>query len=772
MSTFNNDNTRSGDGFHGAIADDVKRLRLNHAFKSLESNINSLRATEELRELNRMRETYGLMVRYLATGAPDPSRADMTATLQRDILAMADRLDFARLVADSPGSYYSTARVLSHRGRPLAQLIADYDKAWLMYSAISGSGSYEPDISRQYEETLQELFRAVMATPPGRLSDADVEMLVSRASDPDMDFSLRSQITSALLVGLLEHYDRNRLVALLSIYEQSDEERIQAQALTGIVLGLRYHSDRPRYDRDLALRLQALADDLTLYPRLRDIFYTLLQTQDTKRAINYFQTKIMPQMQKINPEELKKMMEGASAGDWMDNPEWIEKIENSELGKKLRKLNDMQFEGADMMVMAFANLKSFPFFGSPGNWLLPFDSTHSVVRNSIDGGMDTVMEFLESADMMCDSDKYSFVLAIAAMPSAQREMMTSSLSANFAVIKEQMQASASNETKFRKETVRYLRNLYRLFTLSSKLFGEKRGTAADPVAMLEQGFDFMSLPYLGDLLAQQDVLEIAAEFQFSRKNFALAAPLLEELLKSDEADSARLWEKLGYIRETEGNLNGAIDCYRKAEILNPESSWLLRHLGQTLEKAGRHEEAAGFYERLLNDDDPDTYARYGVALLRLGRNEEARKIFRKLNYDASENQSIAFDRSLYPVGSLSLSALDLTAFWLALAEMNLGDYEKATSHLPLSLPDAFLPYSVLASFLQGNYALAVDGLSALADPTKAETAAALITQYTPDTLDPIPPEERLNNFFRHHIDQAGASPTDFYLLLDSVSDPL
>ena len=101
--------------------------------------------------------------------------------------------------------------------------------------------------------------------------------------------------------------------------------------------------------------------------------------------------------------------------------------------------------------------------------------------------------------------------------------------------------------------------------------------------------------------------------------------------------------------------------------------------------------------------------------------------------------------------------------------MNLGDYEKATSHLPLSLPDAFLPYSVLASFLQGNYALAVDGLSALADPTKAETAAALITQYT--AANPNTPEERLNNFFSHHIEQAGASPTDFYLLVDSVSDP-
>ncbi len=767
MPTFNNG--RNGGSPLKSVVRDVEQLRLKRAFNTLESQINAQRATGELKELNRMRETYRLMVQYLSTGAPDPSREEMTDTLRRDILAMADRLEFGRLVSDSPGSYYSTARVLNHRGTSLTSLIADYDKAWLLYSTVKCADSYEPDITRQYEDALQELFRAVMSAPPGQLSDEDVKMLVMRATDPDADFALRSQITSALLVGILQHYDRNRLFALLSIYEESTEERIQAQALVGIVLALRYHSERPAYDRALSLRLQALADDLTLYPRLRDVFYTLLQTQDTKRAINFFQTKILPQIQKIKPDELKKMMEGAATGEGFDNPEWIEKIENSELGKKLRKLNDMQFEGADMMVMAFSHLKSFPFFGSPGNWLLPFDSGHSAVRSVNYEKAETLLEFLENADMMCDSDKYSFVLAVGMMPQAQRDMMTGSLSSNFEMIKEQMNATASTETRFKKETVRYLRNLYRLFTLSTNLFGAKRGTADDPATLLEEGFDIMALPYLGELLAQRDVIEIAAEFQFSRKNFKLAAPLIEELTKYEDADMGRLWEKLGYIYESKGEAEKALDYYRKAELMNPDSEWLLRHLAAMLEQTGRYDEASEKYAKLSTDDDPNSTARYALLLMKLGKNEEAKKLFHKLNYEASENATITFDRSLQPVVSATLSAVDLTAFWLAVAEMNLGHYEKASAIMPMTLPDEYHPFLILMTFLQGNYALAADGLKLLSDPDKADRAGELVARFEPEGAKEQSAASLLSDFFMRHIEAAGGSVTDFRLLADSVN---
>lgn len=769
MPTYNSrpQSSEEESGFFRSVASDVEELKLNSAIRRLEKEAERQKTTEEKRELERIRETYSLMSQFLTTGAPDPSRADMTSALRRDILAMADRLDFARLAADSAGSYYSTARVLAHRNQRLPELIAAYDKAWLLYSSATSDGSFEPDLAVQYEETLQELFRAVMAIPPGRLSDNEVSMLVDRATDVSSDFALSSQIVSALLIGLLEHYDRNRIIALLSIYEQTEQERLQAQALVGLTLAIRYHSKRLSYDKELDLRLRSLADDLTLYPRLRDVFYSILQTQDTKRFITYFQTNILPQIQQMKPDDLKKMMENSFSIDSLENPEWAEKLEKSELGKKLRKLNEMQFEGGDAMVMAFSNLKMFPFFGSPGNWMLPFYADHSVVRKNIDSEMEPVVEFLEQADMMCDSDKYSFVLAVSALPSERRAMMISSLSSNLETIREQMANLNERETQFKREVVRYLRNLYRLFTLSSKLFATKRNTQSDPVALIESSFDIFDLPYIGDLLGQKDVLEIAAEFHFKRKNFDEAIPMLEELLKYEDADTGRIWEQLGYIYETKGFPEKALDFYRKAELIKPENRWLLTHLARTLEKLGRDNEALNIYTRLLSDDNPDLSASYGLLLLKTGRLDEANKIFSKLSYEVSEGLITSFEKSLQPDPENPLSASILTSIWLMVTELAKGEYEKAERHLPVNLPDSFSAYYILFSFLQGNYALTLDGLKELENREKRVATARLISGFD-SSLTSTSARIRLKDFFMKHILASGADPDDFRLLIDAA----
>ncbi len=768
VSTSNNIPNTSGSEFFNAIAGYVKDLKLNSAIKRLEAEVALQGLSSEKAELARIRETYSLMSRFLTTGAPDPSRADMTSALRRDILAMADRLDFARLVADSGGSYYSTARVLSHRKQRLAELIADYDKAWLLYSTATADGSFEPDLAVRYEETLQELFRAVMATPPGQLSDEDVSMIVERAADAASDFALSSQLVSALLIGLLEHYDRNRFLALISIYEQSEEERVQAQALVGLTLAIRYHADRLKYDKELDRRLLLLTDDFTLYPRLRDIFYSLLQAQDTKRIISYFQSDILPQIQKMNPDELKKMMEKSLSMDELENPEWAEKLEKSELGKKLRKLNDMQFKGGDAFVMAFANLKMFPFFGSPGNWLLPFSANHSVVQSTMSEEMKPLMEFLESADMMCDSDKYSFVLAMRSQPFAHRSAMIGSLTANLETLREQLATISESETRFKREVVRYIRNLYRLFTLSSKLFATKRDTPADPVALLESNFEIMNLPYLGELLGQQDVLEIAAEFNFKRKNFDIAAPLLEELLKFEDTDTGKIWEQLGYIYETKDDPKKALDFYRKAELMKPDNVWLLTHLARALEATGKFAEAEETYSRLDSEENPNLLASHALLLLRLGKYDQAAQIFSKLNYEVSEGQITAFDKSLQPAPASPITASDLVAFWSMLTEMARGDYDKAETLLPMNLPEAYSAYYILFSFLQGNYALTLDGLKELEEREKRVEAARLVSRFDP-TLTSTSARVRLHDFFIKHIEAAGASVDDFLLLSDAAN---
>lgn len=53
------------------------------------------------------------------------------------------------------------------------------------------------------------------------------------------------------------------------------------------------------------------------------------------------------------------------------NPDWADAIEKSGLGDKLREMNELQLEGADVYMSTFAQLKSYPFFREISNWFYP-----------------------------------------------------------------------------------------------------------------------------------------------------------------------------------------------------------------------------------------------------------------------------------------------------------------------------------------------------------------------------------------------------------------
>ena len=66
------------------------------------------------------------------------------------------------------------------------------------------------------------------------------------------------------------------------------------------------------------------------------------------------------------------------------NPDWEEAIEKSGLGDKLREMNELQLEGADVYMSTFAGLKSYPFFREVHNWFYPFTKQQSDVHNMLE----------------------------------------------------------------------------------------------------------------------------------------------------------------------------------------------------------------------------------------------------------------------------------------------------------------------------------------------------------------------------------------------------
>ena len=297
----------------------------------------------------------------------------------------------------------------------------------------------------------------------------------------------------------------------------------------------------------------------------------------------------------------------------------------------------MQSDGADVMMVAFSNLKSFPFFRQVRNWFLPFTVQHPMLRplQTIDD--DGVSSMLEMSGMMCDSDKYSFAFTLASMPASQRSMMLSQMLAQTEQMKEQISELKALKagTEYEDELTRYFRDLYRFH----KLF-PKRGEFFDPFA---EALDFTAIPVVSDIMEPADYIAPLAEFYFKRGYYSEALPLLQTVARSSSA-SPHVWEKIGFCLEKSpaGNRE-AIEAYMKAQLFNPESRWIARRLGMcyrreadyrnALEYLDMARPADGAFERNLSLLIADT-------MMEAGKWEDALKELYRVDYETPDDPDV------------------------------------------------------------------------------------------------------------------------------------
>ena len=142
------------------------------------------------------------------------------------------------------------------------------------------------------------------------------------------------------------------------------------------------------------------------------------------------QDAIMSNIKKASPDFMKKFSADTSTSDINDfesNPEWKKLFENDEFTAKIEEINRIQMEGGDVFASTFCHLKTFPFFENISNWFIPFHTTHSLVKNSLNEKEIQMIDIMLGSKFLCDSDKYSFVASLSAVPQSQREMMMTQL---------------------------------------------------------------------------------------------------------------------------------------------------------------------------------------------------------------------------------------------------------------------------------------------------------------------------------------------------------
>lgn len=596
--------------FRTKVIDLIQSRRLREAFVVMADMCHRRMAWEVGDKLEKTEKAYAYMLSYVARGVDDPERTDVYDNIVSALFSMLDALVRFMEKSESPTLYYNTLRTSAMPGRNVQ---------FTSVLPLMGSG---------YDETMRRnLFAALWTAYP--LTSSEEEALVESLTSEEISADNKVVIISALLLGLLQFYDARRLSAVIRTYMAASSPKVKAAAIVAMLLSLWHHRSRP-IDKRTANVLAAAKDNEHWYSDLRTAYVEIIRTRNTENINRKMMDEVIPKMMDLRPDIMKKIRDGKfnpeDPASIQENPEWQDMLDKSGVTDKLKELTEMQQQGGDVFMSTFSHLKQFPFFNEISNWFLPFSPEVPTVKNAL-SEMGNLPELLHKAPFLCDSDKYSFVLAMGMMPSSQREMMASQLSAQTDAMAEMFTNDETNDTSeiFRSSVNCYLQNIYRFF----KLYNRK-DEFADPFA---QSINLICVPLLEGDFTDEEMLEVVAEFYFKLGFYQDALDVFERLDRSAPGDAQR-YQKMGYCCEKSGKIHQAIEYYRRAELLDSTSLWTQRRLAATLRSAGEIDEALDRYRR-LNNAHPDNLSialQYGYLLTEKGKYKDAVQQFYKVEF--------------------------------------------------------------------------------------------------------------------------------------------
>lgn len=619
----------------------IKKLleagRYKDSFTLLRRRLTEVPVAGALNHVLQAESTYRYMLDYFSRGLSDPGREDMLASLRHKLLDIAQKIDKDASATDSPELYFSTLRMCRLRPSSLQKTLDKLTELKAMADLALSSGQYPDAVMTQIEQAEENIFN-ILWTSDSLLAEeyTAVETAILNSTVP---FTTSALAISAIGLSLMRYYSRDAFLSLVSL-SKSQDPKVSARALSTLVIALSRWPEEAADDSRLMDALHTLPDIDGMPEKIRNVAKTIIRTRDTDRVSRKMQREVIPGLMQFGPDiikRLKKSTEESSFADLEANPEWEELLRDSGLEEKLRELTEMQSDGADVMMVAFSNLKNFPFFRQVRNWFLPFTVQHPMLRPLHTINDDGVSSMLEMSGMMCDSDKYSFAFSLASMPTAQREMMLNQMHAQTEQMKDQIRdlKALKAGAEYEEELTRYFRDLYRFH----KLF-PKRAEFYDPFAM---ALDFTAIPVVSNVMETADDIAPIAEFYFKRGYYAEALPLLQTVAKSPSS-GPHVWEKIGFcLEKATDDTHEAIEAYMKAQLFNPESRWIARRLGICYRRESDYRNALEYLEMARPADgnfDRGLSLMIADTMMEAGRWDDALRELYRVDYETPDDADV------------------------------------------------------------------------------------------------------------------------------------
>lgn len=653
----------------------IKRLiadnNLAEVFPMLEMLIENVSDYLLREELDSIRNTYGMMLHYYLQGSDDSKRQEMYNDILKRIVELNNRVNYRLMAVYASSEYFSAVRKFKLSPATLDNLISDYSKAIENAESAIDTEIYPRDILLNAEELQRRIFLFVWTRQYLSRQESDIiSTLLSETPDSDntgLRTALRCAIIGALYLGCCFYYDKAKIKLLITCALNNTDTKVLARAYTLLAVLLTLYHKRTAADRTLRSILSLLADATYSNDAFRDIVIAWTRTSETKKINKTIQEEIIPGLMKLRPEIEKNFrdMEGNLPGEGDEeseyNPAWESFLEKSGLEEKLRKLNDLQMEGADMFMMAFARMKQAPFFQNEHAWFLPFSALRTEVHEGVEAVAGDLAEVMEESPLFCHTDRYSMFIGFSSIPKPTLNAMSQQISAQIDQFKEDKADALKNtpRAKLSDEISLFVKDLYRFYHQFSR-----KNEYRNP---FDTELNFMCVPVLGELLKQADTPEMLGNLYFKRglwNNAIQMSEVIEERykdyiaavenLQSPEAyidyrytpgDEdienllASMLERKGFAQMKLKQYSDAIITLTRAQRYQESSAWVLSNIARCYNRIGNHESAAHFLDAAIKID-PDNVRlllRRGRLDMETGRHDEAVKIFYKLVYLHPEN---------------------------------------------------------------------------------------------------------------------------------------
>lgn len=554
-------------------------------------------------EHQQLEENYRWIAYHAFQGTEDPERQKVLHDLLYRLLELNDKVYYSlrKPYFDNLKRNYPDAQKSAtlENEEDANKLMEDVSFSREVTDVLQGAG-----YDQQADVTVEGLFYQFLFQ--GKMSDAERVFLEKAAESDTFRWYEKSLIASAVTLSLVNCFDKNKFKALFAFY-QAGEDKIWQRALVGLVLGFYLYDQRIHLYPDLkGIRFQ-LGENSGNDQDIESIIIQFIRSKDTEKVTKKMQEEIIPEMIKLKPKiEDKLSLEELLQDDTSDdkNPKWETFFKDTPgLADKMEEFSKMQMEGADVFMSAFSMLKQFDFFKEPVNWFRPFYAENESVRqvmNSEEVSVDSdkFLKGIEGSAFICNSDKYSFLLNLKQMPSAQKQTMFQMMQAEL----EQMNEMARQDemiddtTKNKTVFVQYIQDLYRFFKLSK--------LKADFGDIFSYKLDVHNTSSFGQMVSDNKVVRNIAEFYFESEHYQDAVSIYDQLLRKG-VNEPEVYEKLGYAYQKMERYADALENHKKAELFDSNRVWNLKQIGYCLRKLGKSEEAITYYrdaERLAPDD--------------------------------------------------------------------------------------------------------------------------------------------------------------------------